>query len=548
MFTAFLTRFADMADVLSRTRWGSRWSWIGAFVGLAGLMLIDPSPAPGQEAGTKGQPSGKAAASKDANADDKENDAAPDVDDAVAADPSKTQRVAPVEVFKDPNAEAIVGIKSLTTLPPVPFTNQDVLSVKDMASNPNRQLNRSLIDQVVKGLAAKLTDRKSVQSLLEGPPEEAPKGADLKKGAAVKKAPAGDGGKAIQQATTDLLEPIFLAKGAKNDQFLRDYRRSLHQFLPPLLKNHLVPRVQAMIVLGQAGTPTQEALQLFLTEISSRSQTLWVKLWAIEGIINIRRGGTPFSNDIESKAARTIANFLETEKDLPWLIQLRGLEALGALRRAHLPTEASKAQMANTAMLFLADGDAKVEVRAEAARALGLMQVNAVPNYNFSLVAYGAGLLAADIASQINEQYEDNPPRVHNRTKVQYLTALLVGPVFQSFAGTPGENNSGILVTGRADAAATKYDQKVFDLVRPLAQSSVTLLTSPTRDYKKRKQELAESVAALRGYLVKNPPPSRRLVAGGREYGAGGGAAAGAWDRPDGQVGNRAVAGVGRGR
>ena len=71
-----------------------------------------------------------------------------------------------------------------------------------MASNPNLQPNKLLIDQVVKGLAAKLTDRKSVQALLEGPPEEAPPGQPGKK-AAAKKAPTSDGGKAIEKATVD---------------------------------------------------------------------------------------------------------------------------------------------------------------------------------------------------------------------------------------------------------------------------------------------------------------------------------------------------------
>lgn len=537
-----------MADVLSRGRWESRWSWAGAFIGLAGLLvLIDPSPAPGQAPASKGQASGKSKdAAKDAADDDDAKEAAPaapDVEAAPAADPSKTQRVAPVEVFKDPNAEAILSIRALTPAAPVPFTPEDLINLKDMASNPNRPVNKPLIDLVVKGLAAKLTDRASIQSLLEGPPEEAPKGDAAKKGAPAPKKRTGDGGKAIQKATTDLLEPIFMARGANNEPFLRDYRRSLHQFLPPLLKNHLVPRVQAMIILGEAATPTQEALQLFQSEIGNRSQTLWVKLWAIEGINNIMKGGHRFTADQESKAGRTIADFLEKQKDLPWLIQLRGVEALGSLRQGFLPTEPSKAHMANTAMLFLADGDSKLEVRAEAARTLGLMQVNAVPRYNFRLVAHSAGRLAVDIASEINELYTESPPRAQNPTKARYLTALLVGPVYHCFSGVPGENGSGILQTGRADAEASKYSRKVFELVRPVAQASVELLGSPTKEFKVKKKKLADQTAALRNFLAQNPPPSRRLVENGREYGSGADEA-GAWSAPPG----RALAGNRRGQ
>jgi hypothetical protein len=195
---------------------------------------------------------------------------------------------------------------------------------------------------------------------------------------------------------------------------------------------------------------------------------------------------------------------------------------MGSLRQAALPTDAARAHMANTAMSFLADSDAKLEVRSEAARALGLMQVNNVPKYNFKLVAHAAGQLAADLAAEINNQYSDNPPRAENPTKARYLTALLVGPVYQSFEGVQGENGSGMLRTASGDSDSLKYTQKVFDQVKEIAQASVDLLGAPSKDYKARKQALAGRVAALRGYLQQNPPPSRRLVDKGREFGPGG--------------------------
>src|SRR5262249_13778028 len=95
-------------------------------------------------------------------------------------------------------------------------------------------------------------------------------------------------------------------------------------------------------------------------------------------------GGEP--SNVDRTVSRTVADFLKQE-DLPWPIQLRGLEAMGWLRQGALPTDPSRAHMANSAMGFLADTEAKLEVRSEAARALGLMQVNAVPRYNFRLVA-----------------------------------------------------------------------------------------------------------------------------------------------------------------
>ena len=95
-----------------------------------------------------------------------------------------------------------------------------------------------------------------------------------------------------------------------------------------------------MIVLGEAASP--ESIVLFQNEIANRNQALWVKLWALEGISNIKKkGGGRLSADQESKAARSISDFLEKQKELPWPIQLRALEALGSLRQGDLPTAAS---------------------------------------------------------------------------------------------------------------------------------------------------------------------------------------------------------------
>ncbi len=111
-----------------------------------------------------------------------------------------------------------------------------------------------------------------------------------------------------------------------NSRFLTEYSRILLRALQPLLKHHLVPRVQAMIVLGTSGNP--DALKLFLDEIKNPEQTLWVKLWAIRGITNIKQN--PFARLIaaqEIEAARVIAEQLDVKaKDMPWPLQLRRLK------------------------------------------------------------------------------------------------------------------------------------------------------------------------------------------------------------------------------
>jgi hypothetical protein len=535
-----------MVHVLSRRRWGARLSWTGLLGVLAGsFLLLDSSLAMGQAAAKKARPPAPAEQdapkAKDA-AEEKDQDAAPapDASAAAAADPSQTRRVAPIEVFKDDIAEALNDPAKIIPLPAVPFAPNELAQVKEMAANPNLNFDRVIVDRVVRAQVAKLTDKKNILALLETP-EEDPKAAVPKKGAAPKK-PSTDGGKAIEEATMDLLDPIFRARGSKNDQFLSSYRRILNQYLPPLLKNHLVPRVQAMIVLGEAASP--ESLGVFQNEIANRNQALWVKLWAIEGISNIiKKGGSRLSADQESKAARTISDFLEKQKELPWPIQFRALEALGSLRQGSMPTAASQAHMANAAMAFLADSDGRIELRSEAARTMGLMHVTA-PRYNFRLIAYCAGQLAADLASQLNDQYTaEKPAKVDNPTRAKYLAALLVGPVSQCFEGVSGENVSGLLQLARNDPDSLKYVQSVFDLVKQVSQASVNLLFAPPLQYKEKKQTLALSVAKLQKYLEKNPPPSRKLVDKGPEFG-GGNNAAGAQLAPPAQP----LAGLRRGR
>jgi hypothetical protein len=451
---------------------------------------------------------------------------APDVAE-VPPDPSRTRKVAPTEVFKDPHAEALLEVTKFPEVRGPLITPAEIAQVKGMAANPNETPDRTLIEKMIQGLAAQLTDHRNIQALINPPPNMKPD------------APVAH---AIQDATSNLLEPLFLAQAQNNQAFLTIYHRALIRWLDPLVKtNHLIPRIQAMIVLGECGSP--EALSTYENEIKSARQTLWVKLWALEGIANIKRKGGRLLPDVESKAAKTISDFLDkdTEGEMPWPVKVRALEALGALRQGFLPAQPKYAHMASTAMRFLADPEARLEVRSEAARTLGLMQITtAVPRYNFALVAHAAGELAADLGTAIDSTFSAKPPRADNPTKARYLVALLIGPVYETFQGSPQARDSGLLHVFVNPANA--YVQKVFDLIKPIAQTSVVLLNTPGRAIPDLKKQLESQIAALRSFLEKNPPPNRQLVQGGRDFPAA--ASTGAWlNAPA-----RPVAGVDRGR
>ena len=129
------------------------------------------------------------------------------------------------------------------------------------------------------------------------------------------------------------------------------YYRVLKDKLTPLLKNHLIPRVQAMIILGQAGIP--DFLPLYEAQIKDPNQTLWVKLWALEGMVNVIEEGGRLNAQDQILAAKTVADFVNKETDLPWPVQLRAMEALSAMRQGYEPNQPKKALMANAAMALL---------------------------------------------------------------------------------------------------------------------------------------------------------------------------------------------------
>jgi hypothetical protein len=470
-------------------------------------MLAMPYPAPAQTASGKGaepkaggtQAKGKAESAKAASPaadepakDDKKGDdqAAPEV----PPDPSKTQRVSPVEIFKDPAAEEMLDLKKFNPVRYPPGRPEDIAAVKTMAQTPSMPVDSTTIRRMVNGMVNQLTETRNIQGLIDPPP-----GQRSNSETAV----------AIERATANLLEPIFVARANRSTRFLAEYNKVLLSTLPPLLKHHLVPRVQAMIVLAQSANP--DALKIFLDEIKNPKQTVWVKLWALRGITNIKENSAArLPADREVEAARVIANLLDQNKDLPWPVQLRGVEALTALRQGFIPASPKTADMAASAMRVLADPKARTEVRSEAARALGFMQINnAVNDYNYPLVAYAVGMLAADLGERVVGAYSETGAPL-NDTKAQLWTSLLVGPILQAFEGLPGVRESGLL-NGNAGSARAEI-QKLLEQIRPVAAASLELIRAPGGQRKARRADLEARVAALKDYLAKNPPANKHLV------------------------------------
>jgi hypothetical protein len=262
-----------------------------------------------------------------------------------------------------------------------------------------------------------------------------------------------------------------------------------------------------MIILGQSGY--SEALPVFLNQIKDPNQPALVKLWAFRGISNLKKPGRAvLPANIEINAAKGIAEELDNDKGLPWPAQLRGLEALGDLRHGHTATSPKNLEMASVAMKFLNDPKAKPEIRAEAARALGLMQISAVvTDYNYDAIATTAGEVAAELGELVAKSHEDNP----NRS--EYYASFILGPILEAFEGVQGVRDGGGLLSHASTKTREKF-QEIDNRIRDIAKASVELIRGGRSQYATLRSELASKSASLKEYLQKNSPKDRSLIPG----------------------------------
>jgi hypothetical protein len=488
-------------------RRGCSWVWLSIVLAGAGWPVAvvaqaqDTKPAPattkGQSPSAKGDtPAAKPEAKKAAEPAKKEAEPEPEPE----AGPN-VGNPGSFEVFKDDRAE-----KALTVFKSIPGfrdTNPSVITqVKSMAAG-QANTDRETLQRFVQGMVYRLADKNYINGLISPPP-----GQRMNAFAAT----------AIEDTTENLIDALNSARLAKNTGFLTEYNRVLIETLPKLLDNNLVSRVEAMIVLGQTGDPN--VVPIFLEQLKKPDQTIWVKLWAARGLYNVVDGGTRVDSVLNvqraSEAGKALSDFLNTEKDIPWPVRVRALEAMGAMRQAALPVAPQKVEMAATAMKFLADTEARPEVRAAAAWALGMMRVNPlVGKYNFGIVAYDMGKLAAELGEVAGSRFSDNP------TLSEYMAGLLVGPVFQAFNGTDGARESGLLKVPAAHpniGPNVQYIRQIADLESSIAKAAVEMIRSPGGAQAARRKDLGDRVASLKAFLEKSPAKDFHLVPGGPEF------------------------------
>ncbi len=481
-------------------RWPRGYSWVCLSIGLSALFpLVGLSQSPGKasDASKKGAPAApaakgatstpvpsEAAGAKEKADDSKDKDAAPASD--TVKDPA-------VEIFKDPKTLDLLE-KKYKGLSGEMVTQPLKKQVLEMAVGA--PINRDVVARLVAGYAADLTNPNYLKGFLE-----------------IGQA-GGVNSQRLRQAVSGLLEPLDQARRSTNSEFLNAYSQELLKVLPRVLENHPVSRLFAVIVLGQTGSP--DTIDTFVKQLNDKNQTVWVKLWSARGITNIAQ--TPAGNRVDEMlagraipAAKALSGFLNRETDSPWPAQLRGLEALGALRLAADPAAPAKVEMADAAARLLASPTAKLEVRAQAAWALGMMRLGSgVAQFNYPLVAYFIGGIAADVGERVATSHDDNV------TRGEYWTSILVYQIFPAFFGQEGAKESGLLKIPGVQSNKAVAD--VANLVKPVVKTAVDLIKAPRGIQPQLSKELQERVGQLRAFLEHNPPSNTFLVPQGNQF------------------------------
>ena len=127
------------------------------------------------------------------------------------------------------------------------------------------------------------------------------------------------------------------------------------------------------------------------------------------------------------------------------------------------------------------------------------------------MIAHAAGQLAAELGQSDRHRLQRQSgqgeilDRSLDRSGLSGVRRCARGPRFGPVAHA----------TGGPSAA---YIQKVFDLVKPVVQATIELLSAGQRQVQDRQKELVAHVAALKDFLDKNAPADRHLVPDGAEF------------------------------
>jgi hypothetical protein len=401
-------------------------------------------------------------------------------------------------IFVDPKATAAMSgdFEQLHPSARVPLNSDRTIAQMVRGG----RVDASLIDRFIKDAARQLTDPGNIAAVAQ------PGGSQRNI-------------EEIQNAGRNLMLPYLEVPNAdqRDRRFLQEFNTRLLGVAPDLLKNHLYARVQVMQALARMGDP--QALDLLVAQLGDADQPLIVKQLAAEGIEQIARDNSgSLSPPQREKAANALVGFLRENRDAYWLAHARALQALGTLRSISGIQNRDEAVFADEVLQAISAPGLRLESRAWAAWAAGMLEVPpAYPQLNFTLATYMIGQLAVEVGERIVELSDPRNDGGYNPERVKYQTALLVSPIFQSLEGARGLSGSG-LKNNQTLGDHRAYVNRVHQLVRQLAAASVELTRAVGAQRPAARDAMIASLNELRNFLGQNPPQDRTFIPGGREF------------------------------
>lgn len=481
--------------------------WYAGLMSMAVVLTLHPAaPAQEQPKARSGGPPPSAKA--EAPAPDA---AAPPAQEAPGA---KLPSAALEDRYKDQRAVAALA----NTFPEL-FPNARSLATSSADARINamaagrQPFDRSIIPGYIQAQIAQLTAHRNIDALLDT-------SADPRLA------------KSIEEAGQRLVNPILAAIEAKNATFRTAFTQALLNVAPDVMKNHLYARLMLLLALGRSQEP--QALDLLKKQLEDPNQPAAVKHLAAVGISQIApvmRGNVGEA----MRAAKSVQTFLERESGTFWPVEMRALEALGALRQSTANQLNPKPEFTATAMKYLADPEARPIVRAWAATALGMLRPTAKPDdVNFYLMAYNMGLVAAEVGQRIAAM--DVDPKNSEKTR-QYLEQVRrdtddLMQLYQGFEGDPALRDAGLLKIDHPAALRQREAiSAIATKVKAIITASVALSRSAGELIGRNRAELARTVEGLKAALAQAAPQDYALYPGGPEFRGQATAAASAAER-----------------
>jgi hypothetical protein len=324
---------------------------------------------------------------------------------------------------------------------------------------------------------------------------------------------AGRNTRALDEAANRLIQPLLEAPTAANTAFRGVYVANLLAAAPTLLQGHLLTRTLFMVVLSRAGSP--EVIPELIKQLSDPSQTHSVKLLAAVGLTAAgQRGRRLLDPNAQSiPAARAIASFLQEEKDLPWPVQVRALEALGSMRQSTANPLGARPEIAAVAFELLADPEVDPIARVWAGWAISRMDFpQQAGEPNIELVAYELGEAAAAVGEKVVEvPFAKETPARNLKLVARWSEPLL--RILDAFVGDPEVSRSGLNRQAARAIALRGIEQRI----RALASACLAYSQSVGGQVEAARADVVAALDELKRYLAQNPPKEAQFFPGGPE-------------------------------